>query len=228
MENQAANSSNKENSTIKKKTYYHLVLDRSGSMSSCWEEAIQVIDQQLLDLKRIQTENLDSEIIFSLCAFNQSLHFSDELMGAETSIIDWKTIFPYGMTALFDAIGESIEYLKDKAGSSLEEKYSDVVMLILTDGLENSSNKYLGPEIKKMIEACEQTEKWNFLFLAAGLDVEQVTREFDRGRRNSLNFNKSMMASAIGRVSEELSDFVKSKNTGTRKREFFDDGDFSF
>ena len=210
---------------MKKKTYYHLVLDRSGSMSSCWEEAIQVIDKQLLDLRRIQIENPDSEIIFSLCAFNQELHFSDDLMNAETSKIDWKTIFPYGMTALYDAIGVSIEFLKDKAGQSLEEKHSDVIMLILTDGLENSSAKYLGPEIKKMIEACEQTEKWNFLFLAAGLDVEQVTREFDRGRRNSLNFNKSMMASAVSRVSDELSNFVKSKNTGTKKKEFFKDGD---
>ena len=213
---------------MKKKTYYHLVLDRSGSMSSCWEEAIQVIDNQLLDLRRIQTENPDSEIIFSLCAFNQALHFSDRLMNAETSKIDWKTIFPYGMTALYDAIGESIEFLKDKAGQSLEEKYSDVIMLILTDGLENSSNKYLGPEIKKMIEACEQTEKWNFLFLAAGLDVQQVTREFDRGRRNSLNFNKSMMASAVGMVSDELANFVKSKNTGTKKKDFFEDDGLSF
>jgi uncharacterized protein YegL len=225
MKNQAANSSNKENSTMKKKTFYHLVLDRSGSMGSCWEEAIQVIDNQLLDLKRIQKENPDSEIIFSFCAFNQLLHFSDELMNTETSKIDWKLIFPYGMTALYDAIGESIEFLKEKAGKSLEEKNSDVVMLVLTDGLENSSKKHLGPEIKNMMESCEQTEKWNFLFLAADLDVVHVTREFNRGKRNSLNFDKSMMGSALGMVSAELSNFVKSKNTETKKRKFFDDGD---
>ena len=66
MENQTTNSQSKENSPLKKKTYYQLVLDRSGSMKSCWEEGKQVIDQQIKDLHRIQAENIDSEIIFSI------------------------------------------------------------------------------------------------------------------------------------------------------------------
>lgn len=210
---------------MKKKTYYHLVLDRSGSMSSCWEEAIQVIDKQLLDLKRIQTENPDSEIIFSLCAFNQVLRFSEGLMNVETAKIDWTNIFPDGMTALYDAIGKSIEFVKKKTGASLLEQDSDVVMLVLTDGHENSSKVHSGMDVKEMIQACEKTEKWNFLFLGAGLDVTEVTRDLDRGRKNSMSFDKSMMAFALNRVSDELSYFVKSKNTGAKKKEFFKDGD---
>ncbi len=210
---------------MKKKTFYHLVLDRSGSMSSCWEEGKQVIDQQLQDLKRIQTENPDAEIIFSLCAFNQALWFSEELMNVETAKIDWTTIYPDGMTALYDAIGESIEFVKKKAGAGLSEQDSDVVMLVLTDGHENSSKVHSNMDVKEMIQACERTEKWNFLFLGAGLDVTEVTRDLDRGKKNSMSFNKSKMASAVAMVSEELSDFVKSKGSGKKKREFFNDGD---
>lgn len=228
MGNQTTNSQSKENSPLKKKTYYHLVLDRSGSMKSCWEEGKQVIDQQIKDLHRIQAENIDSEIIFSICAFNQDVHFPETLMNIETAKIDWTSINPNGLTALYDAIVESIEFIKMKAEIGLEENNSDVVMLILTDGHENASKKYFKHDVKERIEACEQTEKWNFLFLGAGLDVTEVTKAFDRGRRNSFNFDKSQMASAMGMVSEELSDFVKSKNSGTKKRDFFDDGDLSF
>jgi hypothetical protein len=213
---------------MKKKTYYHLVLDRSGSMESCWAEGKQVINKQLLDLVRIQTENPDSEIIFSLCAFNEVLRFSEDLMQVHAASIDWTTVYPDGMTALYDAIGQSIEFVKKKAGEGLAETDSDVVMLVLTDGHENSSKIHSGMDVKEMIQACERTEKWNFLFLGAGLDVTEVTRELDRGQKNSMSFKKSMMASAMDVVSAELSSFVKSKNKGVKKREFFDDGDLSF
>jgi len=212
----------------KKKTYYHLVLDRSGSMNSCWQEATQVINRQIKDLTRIQAENPDTAIIFSLCAFNQVLRFSEELMNVETAKIDWTTIFPDGMTALFDAIGKSIEFVKEKAEEGLNENDSDVVMLVLTDGHENASKTHSGMNVKEMIQACERSEKWNFLFLGAGLDVSEVTRDLDRGNKNSMSFEKAKLASAMGMVSEELNEFVKSKNTGNKKRNFFDDGDLSF
>ena len=213
---------------MKKKTYYHLVLDRSGSMESCWEEGKQVINRQLQDLNRIQSENSDAEILFSLCAFNQLHQFSHELMNVETAKIDWTTIYPDGMTALYDAIALSIGYIKEKAGEGLKETDADVVMLVLTDGHENSSKLHSGIDVKEMIQVCERTEKWNFLFLGAGLDVTDVTKELERGKRNSLSFNKAEMASAIGLVSEEINEFVKSKSSGKKKRDFFEGEDSSF
>jgi hypothetical protein len=214
--------------TMKKHTYYHLVLDRSGSMHACWAEARQVINTQLLDLKRIQNENPNSEIIFSYCGFNQVLRFSEELMNVENARIDWQAIYPDGMTSLYDAIGESIEFVKKKAGAGLKADDSDVVMLILTDGHENSSKKHSGSGIKEMIQACERTEKWNFLFLGAGLNVHEATRDLDRRGRNSFSFSKENLPKAFAKVNEELEDFVRSKSEDKKKRDFFDKGMESF
>lgn len=224
MKNQTPNPQSKENSIMKKKTYYHLVLDKSGSMDSLWEEAKQVINQQLQDLKRIQSENQDSKILFSYCAFNQALQFSSDLMPVEDATIDWTTVYPDGMTALYDAIGESIFYVKEKADDDLKSDHSDVVMLIMTDGHENSSKRHSGQDIKEMIQACEQSEKWNFLFLGAGLNVSEVTKELDRGDKNSLSFSKKNLYSAFSLMTDELEDFVKSKSTDQKKRDFFDKG----
>ncbi len=194
-------------------------------MESCWSEARQVINQQLVELKRVQKENPESRIFFSYCAFNQILRFSDKIMDVETAKVDWPTIYPEGMTALYDAIGESISYIQKEATAELT--YSDVVMLILTDGHENASKKYAGRDIKEMVQAFEYTENWNFLFLGAGLNITDVTADLDRGNKNSISFEKSNFQKTFTFVNEELEAFVKSKSLNQKKRTFFDKGDQS-
>ena len=207
----------------KKTTYYHLVLDRSGSMDSCWQEARQVIDSQLRDLKRIQEENTNSSLIFSYCGFNQVLRFGDSLMPVDQASINWELIYPDGMTSLNDAIGESIHYLNQKAGAALSDADADVVMLILTDGLENSSKQYSPTAIKTLMETCEQSGKWNFLFLGAGLEVTEVTNAYARGDRNAMSFSKDNFAAACKEVNKELEDYVKQKELNIKKSKFFKD-----
>ncbi len=205
----------------KKTTYYHLVLDRSGSMSSCWSEVREVIDKQLLDLKRVQEENASSELIFSFCAFDNALRFSQALMPVIQARMDWELIYPNGSTSLNDAIGESISYIKEKLGPALSEADADVVMLILTDGYENSSRTYSAKAVKELMEACEETGKWNFLFLGAGLDVTEVTQAYDRGDKNAYSFGKDSLAMSFNKVNHELEDYVKQKEQNQKKTQFF-------
>lgn len=205
----------------KKTTYYHLVLDRSGSMDSCWLETKQVIDKQLLDLQRIQAENPNSELIFSYCGFNQILKFGERLMPMAQARLDWEQIFPDGMTSLNDAIGESIHYLHQKIGAALSDADADIIMLIMTDGHENSSKQYSATAVKTLMETCEQSGKWNFLFLGAGLDVTEVTAAYDRGDKNAYSFAKESLAKSFNKVSDELEDYVKQKELNKKKSSFF-------
>jgi hypothetical protein len=205
----------------KKTTYYHLVLDRSGSMDSCWLETKQVIDKQLEDLKRIQQENSNSALIFSYCGFNQVLQFGERLMPVEQASLDWERIYPDGMTSLNDAIGESIHYLNQKLGTALTDPDADVIVLIMTDGLENSSKQYSATAVKTLMETCEQTGKWNFLFLGAGLDVTEVTQAYDRGDKNAYSFGKDSLAMSFNKVNSELEDYVKQKEQNQKKSSFF-------
>jgi hypothetical protein len=205
----------------KKNTYYHLVLDRSGSMASCWQEVRQVIDKQLLDLKRVQEENASSELIFSFCAFNNELRFAQDLMPVAQARMDWELIFPNASTSLNDAIGESIHYLNQKAGAALSDADADVIVLIMTDGLENSSKQYSPTAIKTLMETCEQSGKWNFLFLGAGLEVTEVTHAYARGDRNAMSFGKDNFAASFKKVNNELEDFVKQKEQAMKKTQFF-------
>ena len=205
----------------KKTTYYHLVLDRSGSMDSCWLETKQVIDKQLLDLQRIQTENPNSQLIFSYCGFNQVLQFGERLMPIDQAKMDWERIFPDGMTSLNDAIGESIHYLNQKIGAALSDADADVIVLIMTDGHENSSKQYSATAVKTLMESCEQSGKWNFLFLGAGLEVTEVTNTYARGDKNAMSFSKDNFAASFKEVNKEIEEYVKEKEQNRKKSSFF-------
>ena len=207
----------------KKTTYYHLVIDRSGSMDSCWLETKQVIEKQLLDLQRIQAETPNSQLIFSYCGFNQVIQFGERLMPIGQSKMDWERIYPDGMTSLNDAIGESIHYLNQKIGAALSDADTDVIMLIMTDGHENSSKQYTATAVKTLMETCEQTGKWNFLFLGAGLDVTEVTAAYDRGDKNAYSFAKASLSMSFNKVNSELEDYVKQKEQNIKKTKFFKD-----
>ena len=75
-------------------------------------------------------------------------------------------IAPRGMTALYQGIGDSIEYTENIAS-----EYDKIIFMIMTDGEENSSQgKFKGENgrclVKEMITKHESTEKWTFYFLA--------------------------------------------------------------
>ncbi len=206
---------------MKKHTYYHLVLDKSGSMDSCWKEARQSFESQLKGFKEKKQEYADQELFFSYCAFNQALRFSEGVMPISQAAIDWSVIYPDGMTALYDAIGNSIQFLKTQLGAQLENEHADVVILILTDGLENSSRIFNGQEVKRQINELELGGKWTFLFLGAGLNVEEATSELDRKGKNTFSFEKTEIMSSMVTVNEEIHDFMKLKSSGQKKDIFF-------
>ena len=77
-----------------------------------------------------------------------------------------------GNTALFDAIGRTIQETKER----VKPGTADVVFVITTDGLENASQEYSGSQIKDMITECETDYGWHFMYLAANDDAFEQHR----------------------------------------------------
>lgn len=77
---------------------------------------------------------------------------------------------PGGMTALFDAVGRAIDdegsYLRD-----LEVKPEVVIMVVVTDGQENTSHVYSQTQVRKRIKHQETKYSWEISFLGCGRDV---------------------------------------------------------
>jgi hypothetical protein len=79
---------------------------------------------------------------------------------------------PRGGTPLHDAVGATITDLGHKLkGMGEADRPGKVVIVIMTDGLENSSTKYKAAQIAEMIKHQREVYKWEFIFLGANQDA---------------------------------------------------------
>ena len=142
-----------------------VVIDRSGSMEPVANDAIGGFNTFLKAQKEAP-----GEAKITVVQFNTQLEFYAANVDVKSvQPLDTKTYTPEGGTALYDAVGLAIDETGKRLASMKEnDRPSKVIFAILTDGEENSSKKYRGNEIKKMIEHQRDVYKWDFVFLAAG------------------------------------------------------------
>jgi hypothetical protein len=72
-------------------------------------------------------------------------------------------------TSLYDAIAKTIQDF-ETANPNLP-KGDKVLLVIQTDGGDNSSKEFTRDSVRSMIEARQSGETWNILFLGAGMDA---------------------------------------------------------
>lgn len=148
-----------------------IIIDRSGSMHGLEADVIGGYNA-LLEEQRKEGETLVTTIFF-----NDRVKFIHERADIkEVKPLDGRSYFPSGCTALLDAIGDGILYVKSKHARLTEEEMpSHTIFSIMTDGLENASREYSYRQIKDMIERQKKCG-WDFLFQAANIDVEHESR----------------------------------------------------
>lgn len=168
------------------KTIYQILLDQSGSMLPRDQDVIEGYNGQIDKLVNSMKQFPDQELRISLSFFNDFVthQYKDAPIGQMPRLTEGN-YRPHGTTALLDAIGECTFNIKSRYGSEIEDNRASVVMLIFTDGLENSSRSFSYDKIKSLIEELEGTDRWLFSFV--GSDIRGI--EFAA----SLNFRKNNM-----------------------------------
>jgi len=159
------------------------VIDRSGSMSSIRSDAIGGFNTFLKEQKSVP-----GEATLTLALFDHeyiTLHNAVNLR--DVPELTTETYVPRGNTALYDAIGRTI----DVVGSRLDKsatKPDKVIVVILTDGEENSSIEYPRARVAEMIRHQQDKYSWEFVFLAANQDAFQSGAGLNIKSSNTANF----------------------------------------
>ncbi|MFM7540991.1 MAG: vWA domain-containing protein [Planctomycetota bacterium] len=144
------------------------ILDRSGSMESIREDAIGGFNA-FLKTQREQS----GQARLTLVLFDNEYEVPENGVPlARVKPLDSTTFVPRGATALYDAIGRTINEIGARLARLPEaERPAKVVVAILTDGQENSSKEFTREAIRSMIEHQRTAYSWEFVYLAANQDA---------------------------------------------------------
>jgi uncharacterized protein YegL len=164
------------------------ILDRSGSMGNIIDEAIGGLNKFLDDQK---AEDGDANITIAL--FDDHYDVIYDNVDIQTIPQITRDMYnPRGMTALYDAIGLTMTSIGKRLAKTAEEDRPEKVMIvILTDGQENSSCEYSASKIADMIKHQEETYSWAFVYLASNVDAMATGSAFGMRSINTLSFTST-------------------------------------
>jgi len=187
-----------------KKEYTHIsmVIDRSGSMGSCWSDVTGGFAKLIQDQKL-----LDKPCTFTLVAFdNEYLKPADfEDIKNVAEVLDFA---PRGSTALLDAVGKSIVETGEKlAALNEDERPEKVLFVIQTDGRENASREFTAEKVKELIESQKADYNWEFMFLSADLSSLESARSWGVTFDSSAAYGDQNTAATYNMVSNKVRGF---------------------
>jgi len=181
-----------------------ILLDRSGSMESCRDAAIDAINEYMMGLRR--SDALDARI--SLAIFDsESIDLIQSAEPAKSSLeLSRANYTPRASTPLLDAIGRAVAEI-DKVALRAEEK---VGLVILTDGLENASKEHTKDSINKLLRDRQDNRKWLVTFLGAEVDAFADAHAIGVGADQYLALKKGKLRQSMHHTAAAQSRYVRS------------------
>ena len=163
-----------------KTTQIHFILDRSGSMYEILNDTIGGFNSFIQSQKNDQ----NGECFMNLYQFDHEYTVSYQNKSIkEVEMLNEDTFIPRGRTALLDAIGRTINCV------SIDKEINNIVV-ILTDGQENSSREFTYKQITKMIKKKENIG-WKFVFLGANQDAIETAAGLGINQNSAMTYSQT-------------------------------------
>ena len=198
------------------------LLDRSGSMAGTKKETLTGYNEFLKEQK-----DVDGKATFTLVQFATNSMIEPTKNIQEVELLTNKTYSPTGSsTAYLDALGRAINETGRRLRSLSEsERPEKVIVVVITDGFENSSKEFTKATINDMIKHQEQTYNWQFVFLGANFDAVTEGKALGMSVARAFTYtqNDEGLKNAYGALSANMSSFrvgtVENMNFKEEQRE---------
>ena len=210
---------------MKNKTDITIILDRSGSMESVKSDTIGGFNSFVGEQQKVA-----GEASLSLIQFDDQYEvvFEDQDINSAARLTE-ATFQPRGSTALFDAVGRTINAAGQRLAATAEENRPDkVLFVIMTDGFENASYAFSAAQIGEMINHQRSVYKWEFMFIGANQDAVLSAQQIGIPAAAALTYAAnsegtqaaySMMASKVANYRESNDVQALSFNEEDRERQ---------
>ena len=190
-----------------------VIIDASSSMAGLTLDTIGSFNQFLKEQK-----DVPGEASLTLCTFDTSYRLIHDF-SALAKVEDLNTVSYRcnGCTALLDAMGTTIDALGARlAALPEEERPSKVIVLVVTDGEENSSRKFTLAQIKDKVVHQREVYNWEFVFMGANIDAIGAGTSLGFSAANSLQYDATAVGTAglYSTVSSNMTSYRSSVAAG--------------
>ena len=182
-------------------------------MDSIRAETIEHFNEQL---EQIQKDSNGMETKVSLTTFDHSVdfqYFAQDL--TKLKPLTLRTYLPRGGTAMYDAVGFTIDRAEKEIKDIAKEDVA-ILMVILSDGQENSSTKYNRKDIAERIQRLQDTKRWTFAYLGANQDLAKIQQDLNIAAGNVQAFVSTSqgMQQATSLSVNSTSKYIKTRSLG--------------
>lgn len=187
----------------KKTSHVVFILDNSVSMKSSLEATISGFNE-FLSVQKLDEEKSGIKTVISLFKFGgQTLDQVYFKVPAQfCSELNTSSYFPDGFsTNLHDGLGGTILRLNEDLTKIPKGSRESVMIVLLTDGQENSSTVFSSEDLKKIVSKCEEVN-WGFTFLGANIDAFRVGSQFGFNASNTIQCNMNNIGDTMRSASD--------------------------
>lgn len=211
--------------TKKQKVYIAMILDSSGSMDIIRTQARNHFNEQLQTAKEF-ADTKDVRIFLTTFSTTPEIKLFDVAID-QANQLEEKDYLPNGTTALYDAIGLTVERM-EKEIKDLKKDNVSVLVNVITDGEENASTDYTQQKIKEKVDSLTATKKWTFAYMGANHDVLSAAGRLGIVAGNTAVFSSTAvgMNHATCRLRGATSNYLGSigaGGSGMNVQNFYDD-----
>ncbi|MCA8900912.1 MAG: VWA domain-containing protein [Hyphomonas sp.] len=182
----------------------YILLDRTGSMSGIWDEALSSVNAYAGNVSG-EAGDVVPELTLAVFDAHDGLQF--DVLRRSVTPDKWKPVTndeasPRGMTPLFDAIARIIAMAE-------ADKPEKAMIVIMTDGEENSSREVTKAGVKAALERVEK-RGWEAVFLGAEFANFADADSVGIGAAKSMAIGKDRMAASMTSLSRKAQAYYQN------------------
>lgn len=144
-----------------------ILLDTSGSMSEHWSTVMEIVDAELNDIRCKFTSSKAGDLEAGMTTYaadiGEVLHFDTAASIPCITVTTWR---PDGLSAMNDALFDTILMLRSRWESERSMRATRVTLKVITVGSDNASREHTLAEVRRLIHELQETGEWTFAFLA--------------------------------------------------------------
>ena len=162
-----------------------MILDKSGSMHGLEADTIGGFNAMIEKEKKLGIDVRVTTVLFN--DKMDRLYEHREIRSVRP--LTERTYETGGTTALLDAVGDTILHMEQSGAA--DRQGTKVIVVIITDGMENASTEFTKAKVKELISDKQEKAGWDFIYLGANIDAAEEADAIGVRKANAVTYKNT-------------------------------------